>query len=68
MNFEEMMNQRLKEGRIEFDDDLVIVKKGRKVIYQGEEDYEPMKDEPWEWDGKKYILPGGYIKKLLRRG
>lgn len=55
------------KGRIDYDDDLVIVydRKG-KVIYKGLEDYEPMKDEPWNWDGtiQGYRLDG-YVKILV---
>ena len=53
--------------RIDFDDDVVIVTKGGKVIYKGLEDYEPMKYEPWEWDERKtcYTLPGGYEKYCM---
>lgn len=59
-------NKKVNEsGKIEFEDDLVVVKKNGKVVYKGTEDYEPMKDEPWKWDGKKYILSGGFTKEKV---
>jgi len=37
--------------RLEFEDDLVKVYDAfGKVIYSGVDDYEPMKDAPWEFD------------------
>lgn len=57
-----------KRGRIEYEDDLVIVKKNGKVIYKGLEDYEPMNREDWRYDESKgkYILYGHseYTKEL----
>lgn len=41
-------DESLHEGRkIDFDDDIVKVYDGKKVIYHGLEDYEPMNNEPW---------------------
>lgn len=53
--------------RINFEDDLVVVKKDGKTIYKGMEDYEPMKYEDWKWDNKKglYTLTGGYTKECI---
>ena len=57
---------KINEGKkIEFEDDLVIVKCNGREIYKGIEDYEPMKDEDWTWDGSKYTLPGGYTKEVV---
>lgn len=55
------------KGRIDYEDDLVIVYDERgKVIYKGIEDYEPMKDEPWRWDETiKGYRPEGYVKILI---
>ena len=49
--------------RINYDDDLVIVKKGKEVIYRGLEDYEPLKDEPWRWDEKAKCYKLNGLKK-----
>lgn len=56
-----------KYRRIQFDDDIVMVKHGKETVYKGLEDYEPMKYEPWRWDDKKhcYTLRGGYKKYCL---
>ena len=55
--------------RINYDDDLVVVKKDGKVIYKGIEDYEPMKDENWIYDESKkcYVIKGrlGFTKKKV---
>ena len=40
-------------GKINMDDDLVIVVQNGEIIYNGIEDYEPMKDEPWKWNSKE---------------
>ena len=40
----------LQRRRIDYDDDLVIVYEDEREIYRGMEDYEPMKDELWQWD------------------
>lgn len=56
------------ERRVEYEDDLVIVKnKDGKVDYKGLNDYNPYKDEPWKYDPKNdiYTLPGGYTMKCL---
>lgn len=55
------------KGRINYDDDLVKVYKDGKVIYSGEEDYEPMNQENWKYNEafKAYELPGGYVKILI---
>ena len=51
-------------GIIEFGDDLVVVKDSAgNDIFRGREDYEPYKDEPWEWDDKKGVYRwNGLIK------
>lgn len=49
---------------INYDDDLVIVYKGKEEIYRGLEDYEPMKYEPWEWDAKSRTYRLGKYKKV----
>jgi len=52
--------------RIEFEDDIVVVYEDGKVIYKGEEDYEPMKYEDWKWDSsKKHYTFENYIKVCL---
>lgn len=51
----------MKGKRIQYEDDLVIVRdKNGKVIYKGLEDYEPYKYELWVWDDTKglYTLDG----------
>lgn len=55
------------KGRINYDDDLVKVYKDGKIIYSGEEDYEPMNQENWKYNEtlKAYELPGGYVKILI---
>ena len=59
------------EKRIEFEDDLVVVRDvNGKVIYKGEEDYEPMRDEDWRFNKSKslYELEGKdfyYTKEIL---
>jgi hypothetical protein len=59
------------EKRIEFEDDLVVVRDvNGKVIYKGEEDYEPMRDEDWKFNKSKnlYELEGNdfyYTKEVL---
>jgi len=45
--------QKRERRRIDFEDDVVIVyDKDDNVIYQGMEDYEPMKREDWKWNQK----------------
>lgn len=57
--------------RINYEDDIVIVKNPKGVtIYNGMEDYEPMKDEPWSWNSsiKGYTLSspeGTYTKYCI---
>jgi hypothetical protein len=57
--------------RLEFEDDLVVVRDiNGKVIYKGEEDYEPMKREDWIFNKSKnlYELKGKdyyYTKEVL---
>lgn len=52
---------------IDFEDDLVIVfDENESQIYKGIEDYEPMKDENWQWDNSEKVYRcGGYIKICL---
>lgn len=51
--------------RIDFDDDLVIVFDGNKSqIYKGIEDYEPMKDENWQWDNSEKVYKYGDYTKI----
>lgn len=54
-----------KKGRINYEDDLVIVKKGREIIYKGIEDYEPMKYENWKYDEKSKTYKLGKYTKIL---
>lgn len=54
-------------GRIIWEDDIVVVTKGKDTVYQGMEDYEPMKREPWEFkvttkSGKGHYEYNGYKK------
>lgn len=54
------------DGRISFDDDIVEVRKGSKVIYRGMEDYEPMKYESWEYDERRKLYRlGKYTKRKV---
>lgn len=56
------------ERRLDYDDDLVVVKTpSGKVDYKGESDYNPYKDEDWRYDSKNdiYTLPNGYTMKVL---
>lgn len=39
--------------RLEYEDDLVVVKRGSEVLYKGLEDYNPMSDEDWVWNNSK---------------
>ena len=40
----------MKAGRrIQYEDDLVVVTQGKKIIYKGLEDYCPMRDLPWKF-------------------
>ena len=50
--------QSIQRCRINFEDDIVIVYEDDREIYRGIEDYEPMKDEPWQWDQttQSYVL------------
>ncbi len=53
--------------RIQADDDIVVVVKGRQVIYEGLEDYEPMKNECWRFvrttqNGRGHYEFGPYKK------
>ena len=54
-------------GRIEYDNDLVVVIDKSKIIYKGLEDYEPMKYEAWKFvettkSGKGHYEYNGYKK------
>lgn len=56
--------------RIIYEDDLVVVMDGKRVVYKGMEDYEPMKYEPWEFkvttkDGKGHYELGKFKKYLI---
>lgn len=52
------------KGRIDYDDDSVIVYDAKgKIIYKGLEDYEPMRDEPWCWDE---IIKGYRLEKYVK--
>lgn len=56
------------ERRIEYDDDLVIVKnKSGEVEYKGLDDYNPYRDEPWKYDSKNdvYTLPDGHTMRCV---
>lgn len=37
-------------GRIDYEDDMIIVKKGAEVIYKGIYDYCNMNDADWQYD------------------
>ena len=57
-------------NRINYEDDLVIVLHGSRVIYKGIEDYEPMKHGPWEFvqttkDGKGHYELGKLKKYCI---
>ena len=62
-------------ARIEYDDDVVEVFKNgyRGIVYEGLEDYEPMKNENWKFivtDKEKdlgYYQFGEYIKYNKRK-
>lgn len=49
--------------QIDFDDDIVVVKENGKIIYNGLEDYEPMKYENWKWNEKECCYVWGKYKK-----
>ena len=53
--------------QIDFEDDLVIVyDENETQIYKGIEDYEPMKDENWQWDPSENVYRfDKYIKICL---
>ena len=53
--------------KIDFEDDLVIVyDENETQIYKGIEDYEPMKNENWQWDNSEKVYKyGDYIKICL---
>lgn len=55
----------MKTRRIEFDDDLVVVidTKTNQEIYRGIDDYEPMKDMPWQWNSKEKSYYLDHYKK-----
>lgn len=50
--------------KIEYEDDIVIVyDENGKLVYRGIEDYEPMKDENWQWDNNEKLYRfENYIK------
>lgn len=54
--------------RICYEDDFVAVynEKG-ECVYEGLEDYEPMRREDWRWDDKneRYTLNGGRYTKVM---
>ena len=52
---------------IEYDDDIVIVCNAKgEVIYKGMVDYEPLKDEDWEYDALNNVYTlGDMTKKCL---
>lgn len=64
----------MKAGRrIYYEDDMVIVMKGRKEVYRGLEDYEPMKREMWIFvettkSGKGHYEFGDYKKYRIDQG
>ena len=56
--------------QVRFEDDIVVVLKGKEVVYRGMEDYEPMRREMWEFiettkDGKGYYKFGKYKKYFI---
>ncbi len=58
--------------RIHYEDDLVVVLEGTKLIYKGLEDYEPMKYEPWIFvpttkDGKGHYELGKFKKYCVSK-
>lgn len=53
----------MKKKRIVYEDDFVVVKEGKNVIYQGIEDYEPMKYEDWVWNEKSKTYKFGKYTK-----
>lgn len=55
------------KGRINYDDDLVVVKHNGTVTYKGLEDYEPDKYAPWKYNESEgvYELPDGWTKEKV---
>ena len=56
--------------RINYEDDLIVILDGKKVLYQGLEDYDPMKCEPWKFvqttkDGRGHYELGKFKKYCL---
>ena len=45
------MKKKFTTRRIQYEDDVVVVyDKNGAALYEGIEDYEPYKREPWRWD------------------
>lgn len=48
------MARKIMSGRrVNFDDDMVVIYRNGKLEYKGLQDYNPYRDEDWEWDDKK---------------
>ena len=64
------MKLNMKRKPVDFDDDIVIVWKNNRKVYQGLEDDDPMRDAPWRFDRREicYRYTDGkndYVKVAL---
>lgn len=62
-----IIHENIKYKPIEYEDDLVVVyDSGGEEVYKGLEDYEPYKDENWEWDSNSNTYKcNGFTKVCL---